>query len=151
VTERACPTCEARVDGTAKTCRFCRARLEPRPARVEEPPAEPPGVMKLWGALVMIVNALLLCLQVVRLAGSHPVEIGFVVAVHAVLIRLGWGLWRGRRIAVMGMGILFALAMAYGVAVLTSDPLGGAIFLGVMLVLFGPPIAAGVGAWDRLR
>lgn len=165
-----CRFCGEAILAAAKKCRFCGEWLD-EAARATgrargEAPVDVPVALKVWGALVMAFCGLLGGLQAAqslyfllaiapRFGGGSAVGISvstaFSVLIWLVLGRMGWGLWRGKRTAVIGMAIFGVLMAGIAVPLLASrDPTPGLIVLGFALVGFAPPVAAGVLSWRRL-
>lgn len=81
------------------------------------------------------------------------------VLIYALFIRLGWGLFRGRRMAVIGVAILggLGLLLAGGMTVagLVSSRGGETAIVGLVLlcivgVVYVPPVVVGVMRWNQL-
>ena len=81
------------------------------------------------------------------------------VLIYALFIRLGWGLFRGRRMAVIGVAILggLGLLLAGGMTVagLVSPRGGETAIVGLVLlcivgVVYVPPVVVGVMRWNQL-
>ena len=160
-----CPSCGEAILAAAKKCRFCGVWLDEaareRVRRLEAPKGDVPPALKVWGALLMLGAAALgafALIEAVTVAttplGSGPgVAAGFALwaLVFLVLGRLGLGLFRGQRAAVIGMGLLGALLLIPVIVMLVdASPDGALVWLGFDLVLCGVPVGTGAAAWRRL-
>jgi hypothetical protein len=168
-----CRYCGEPVRVNAKKCRFCGEWLDESMRDVVRGRGQPrafdaPVVLKIWGALTMGFSGLLGVLQVVQaiymlfafggrfgpgvLMGTG-VATAVTLLVFGIFGRLGWGLWCGQRIAVIGYGLFGALLFLLIGAL--SNMGGGntteqVVFLTVSALIFLPPVVVGVVSWKRL-
>lgn len=171
--DRPCPACGEPIKVAAKKCRHCGEFLDAalRAARrgqedASHPPV--PVVLKVWGALVMGLAGLGAASQVLQMAslllvlgagpgagflGAMTVATAIMLGVFALFGRLGLGLFRGRRMAVVGLGVFCALGLLGGGLVLLDrgGTVPGLVILGVVLALHGPPLVVGALRWQTLR
>lgn len=168
--------CGELVLAAAKKCRFCgewfdEALRETVRGRGQEQRHDAPIVMKVWGGLLMAGSAMLGALQVLQAVmmaamiapsrGGAGAMVGMFVAlllslaICGVFVRLGWGLWRGERNAVIGMAVMAALGLGLAALLLADGTkgaqVGAAVMAGLTLVGCAPPTAVGIAAWSRLR
>jgi hypothetical protein len=176
--ERPCPMCGELVLAAAKKCRFCgewfdeAARDEVR-GRGQEQRQDAPLVLKVWGGLLMGCNALMGALLLVgcvitiaqlrapssaagpQLAGfviGTLLGCGLVLVMPALFIRMGWGLWKGQRSAVVGLGVLGVLGVGLCVVMVALGArTEAAVMLGLTLVACAPPVVIGATTWARLK
>lgn len=115
-----------------------------------------PIVLKVYGGLIMgfqslYLLALFAVLTLAVLNGQVPLLGVIPIAVTVVLFRLGLGLWRGQKQAVIGVGILAALNLGFAGLVLVK----GGVLVGLLLgaqacVLLVPPVVVGALNWKKL-
>ena len=98
------------------------------------------------GIVFTIIGALAEVVQSGNPFALIPAAIAF--AIEYVMLRLGQGLYRGERQAVYGICILGGLGIALGVVCLFGSPVAGAIILGLVAVLYAPPIIVAFGRWE---
>lgn len=163
-----CRFCGELVRATAKKCRFCGEWLDESMrdvvrARGKDPAIDAPVLLKVWGALTMGFSVLVGGLQIVQglyfmfaYGGSGMLlgmSVGLMISLVSLIIfaRLGWGLWRGQRMAVVGYalfgGLLFLLMGAMMLGGRSSEIV---VFLTVCAVAYLPPVITGIVTWKRL-
>jgi len=127
-------------------------------SRDEQAAVQPqvPIVLKVYGGLIMGFQALYLLalfavLTLAVLNGQFPVLGAIPIAVTVVLFRLGLGLWRGQKQAVIGVGILAALNLGFAGLVVVKGGLLFGLLLGLQAcVLLVPPVVVGALNWKKL-
>jgi hypothetical protein len=119
---------------------------------------EVPKVVRVYGMIIMVVNAIGMGLAVI--AGLLNLAQGGVFAliggalqflIALVLYRLGKGLKEGERSAVYGICILGGLAVLGGFGLMSASVVSGVLLLGFVAVFYVPPIISAFGHWDAFK
>ena len=165
--ERPCPICGEKIKTAARKCRHCGEFLDPSARRrgPTTPTVVAPLVLRIWGIGIMALNVLFLGLNLLQFvaiglmgvgrgggAMLAGMGIGILIAtvIYGVLIRLGWGLYKGQKSAVIGLCVLAALGLALAVFVATESAGGGAVVFTLLAVMYGPPVGVGFARWREL-
>lgn len=122
-------------------------------------PSEVPVALKVFGGLIMGTQALNLLglfalMTLAVLNGRLPLVGAVMVGASVVVLRMGLGLWRGQKQAVIGTGVLAALSLGGGGLILLSGGVGvvfGLLILAQACTLLVPPLVIGVINWGRLN
>ncbi len=153
-----CRQCGEQIKASARKCRYCGEFLskELRDAQREaRRPPKIPTLFKVWGALVLFVGGAgalsgFVLTRITRQSGD--VYVGWLqVAVFLGVARVGVGLIRGKKAAVVGLFLFTGLGCLATFNALLADAQAGLILLGLMLVLCGPPIVMGLKHWQTLK
>ena len=167
-----CRYCGEVVLTAAKKCRFCGEWLDEAMREVvrnhgQAPAVDAPVVLKVWGALLMALSGLLVGLQVVSAVYSLYFLSGFGgfrgsmlvgtaisttigIVIFLIFGRLGWGLWRGQRTAVIGFAVFGGLVFALIFASSMRFRAVSLVPLAIAALAYFPPLVVGISRWRRL-
>jgi hypothetical protein len=152
-----CRHCGKSIKAGAAKCRHCQ-RWITKPADVwadereermamqsEQGTGLLPTLLKIYGVGIIILASL-------SLAGAVVNFSIIAILVNIVIIRLGLGLYRAQRTAVIGLGILFLLFLIGGGVLVTSRSGRelGLVLIVASFVMHGLPALIGILSWKRL-
>lgn len=122
-----------------------------RRARHEGPSAPPLG-LRVYGAIITSLNAIgclvLVTAFLVSGVGDGSALLGAFV--YGLFTAVGVGLAMGKRVAVVGLGVLLGLILLMILPLFMRHPEGLAVVILVLVLLYGVPVAIGIVRWKRL-
>ena len=161
-----CRYCGEEIKAAAKKCRYCGefpdAGLRSRQRERTSGPAPVPLGLKIYGVIIMGLACLGILSGVINVILAPPSFRGRIAGVffvqllfQVIILRLGLGLWRGQRSAVIGLCVIAGIGVLAGVAILamaggSGGATAGIVVIGVVAVIYGPPIAIGFASWKKL-
>jgi len=115
-----------------------------------------PAVVRVYGNVIAALNIAGMVLAIIgtladMVTSGNPFALiggAIVCAIGYVMLRLGQGLYRGERQAVYGICVLAILGVGLAVLSFFSSAMVGAVVLGIVCLLYGPPIIVAFGHWN---
>jgi len=154
-TTKVCPACGESIRTLAKKCMHCGEWLdsearEERRARGLGPPATP-LTLKIFGILIIGLHGLgcVVLLAALVVVGDRDGNLAPGGFVHALIAAMGIGLFRGKRRAVVCVGI-FTCLLLIGVLYVLSETGGRAAAILLVPAFYAVPFAVGVLSWKQL-